>query len=204
MDTMTDTLTSIEISASTALDLFAGAAVIADNKQSKNLPVLYSVYLSAADSRLTLKASDRYRLIVGDTDATISGRITDAAISLPDTQRLIKFVKDSSKHNGFNLFLTIAGNMLTATIGSDSLTLPVELGITTPLNNESVDKLLNAPMESVAEIGVSAAYIASFNKVPGDNGRLGLKFRGNKQIQIEISHATIQWTALLMPMRAGK
>jgi len=195
MSTITreSTLQTITAKAGDIADLLAGASVAAD-KGKNAVDTLAAVYLSATGGTITAAASDRYRLIAGEMAG--EGELAPSAIRLTDLKAILAATKGV---NG-EITFTRAGDSLSVAIGGTSLTVQLGSGVFPPYKHL-------IPSESAAVEGISfnPAFMADFAKVPCSNKSgvmLSMSFTGErKPIKVSIPHDTIQWAALLMPMR---
>jgi len=183
-------------------DLIAGAAIAAHAKP--DLHALYGVSISAAGGVMRAAATDRFRLIYGEIN-TGEGDLLDAAtVSLPDIKRLGVAIKALGKSVARQeITLSRLGDILTVTVGGDSLTLNL-VGATFPDYLHLFDGLTPKPVETVA---YNPLFLASFAKVPGSSKQIMNTFTFNgegKPVRVSIPHDLITWHALLMPMRISK
>jgi DNA polymerase III sliding clamp (beta) subunit (PCNA family) len=197
MDTMTreSTLQTVTAKASNIADLLTGAAIAAD-KGKAAIDSLAAVYLSATGGTITAAASDRFRLVAGELAG--EGELAPCAIRLGDLKNILAAVK--SERVSSEITFTRAGDSLSVAIGGTSLTVQLGTGVFPPYKHL-------IPNESAAVEGISfnPAYMADFAKVPCSNKAgtmLTMRFTGErKPIKVSIPHDTIEWAALLMPMR---
>ena len=196
MDTMTkeQTLESITAKSSDIADLLTGAAIAAD-KGKAAIDSLAAVYLSATGGTITATASDRYRLVAGELAG--EGELSPSAIRLGDLKNILAAIK-SEKVAG-QITFTRAGDSLSVAIGGTVLTVYLGTGKFPPYKH-----LLESESAAVEAISFNPSFMADFAKVPCSHkgGQLILTFMGErKPIKVAIPHDTIQWVALLMPMR---
>lgn len=192
-DTKLDTLT---ISAGNLEDLLLGASVAMD-KGKDSISRLGSVYLSATGGKVIAKASDRYRLIVGESELAGESELGECQIRANDVKNILATIK-ANKIAG-EITLTRVGDSLSVAIGGTSLSVYLG-GETFP----PYEHLLVGESVPVAGISFNATYMADFGKVPCSHkgGQLVVEFMGdNKPIKVTIPHNKITWSALLMPMR---
>lgn len=192
-DTKLDTLT---IKAQDLADLLLGASVAMD-KGKDSVSRLGSVYLSATDGKVIAKASDRYRLIVGEITIAGESDLGECQLLANDVKNILATIK-ANKIAG-EITLTRVGDSLSIAIGGTSLSVYL-LGETFP----PYEHLLAGGYAPVASISFNATYMADFAKVPCSHkgGQLVMQFIGDrKPIKVSIPHDKITWTALLMPMR---
>ena len=188
-----DTLTIV---AQDLADLLSGASVAMD-KGKDSVSRLGSVYLSAIGGKVIAKASDRYRLIVGESEIAGESELGECQIRANDVKNILATIK-ANKVAG-EITLTRAGDSLSIAIGGSSLTIYLG-GETFP----PYEHLLAGESVPVAGISFNATYMADFGKVPCSykGGQLVVAFMGeSKPIKVTIPHDKITWTALLMPMR---
>lgn len=192
-DTKLDTLT---ISAGDLEDLLIGASVAMD-KSKDSVSRLGSVYLSATGGKVIAKASDRYRLIVGEITLAGESDLGECQLRANDVKNILTTIK-ANKIAG-EITLTRVGDSLSVAIGGTSLSVYLG-GETFP----PYEHLLAGESVSVAGISFNATYMADFGKVPCSHkgGQLVVEFMGDrKPIKVTIPHNKITWNALLMPMR---
>lgn len=200
MNTLTkeQTLESITAPAADIAALLIGASVAAD-KGKNAVDSLAAVYLSATGGTITACASDRYRLVAGELAG--EGELAQAAIRLSDLKAILAAIK--SEKVSREITFTRGGDNLSVAIGGTSLTIQLGTGKFPPYKHL-------IPSESAAVDGISfnPAYMADFAKVPTSNmggSMLSMEFSGErKPIKVTIPHDSIQWAALLMPMRVNK
>ena len=192
-ETKLDTLT---IGAGDLADLLSGASVAMD-KGKDSISRLGSVYLSATGGKVIAKASDRYRLIVGEIALAGESDLGECQIRANDVKNILTTIK-ANKVAG-EITLTRVGDSLSVAIGGTSLSVYLG-GETFP----PYEHLLVGESVPVAGISFNATYMADFGKVPCSHkgGQLVVEFMGdNKPIKVSIPHNKITWSALLMPMR---
>ena len=192
-ETKLDTLT---INTSELADLLNGASVAMD-KGKEAISRLGSVYLSASGGKVIAKASDRYRLIVGESELAGESELGECQIRANDVKNILATIKANKVAR--DITLTRAGDSLSVAIGGTSLSVYLG-GDTFP----PYEHLLAGESVPVAGISFNATYMADFGKVPCSHkgGQLVVEFLGErKPIKVAIPHDKITWTALLMPMR---
>lgn len=192
-ETKLDTLT---INASELADLLNGASVAMD-KGKEAISRLGSVYLSTSGGKVMVKASDRYRLIVGESELAGESKLGECQIRANDVKNILATIKANKVAR--EITLTRVGDSLSVAIGGTSLTIYLG-GETFP----PYEHLLAGESVPVAGISFNATYMADFGKVPCSHkgGQLVVEFLGErKPIKVAIPHDKITWTALLMPMR---
>lgn len=197
MSTLTDTkLDTLTINAATLDDLLLGAIVAAD-KGKNALPKLSAIYLTAGDGVITATATDRYRLIAGEVAG--EGTLSQTMIRLEDAKRITAAIK-AIKRLG-DITLDRVGDMLTVRINRSGDTLTITAGYDTfpPYKH-----LLTGDPVAISELRLDVDLLASFAKVPSSGGGHHFTFTGDrKPVHVAISHESIKWYALLMPMKTN-
>jgi DNA polymerase III sliding clamp (beta) subunit (PCNA family) len=189
-----ESLNNIEVAGDQLLTLLEGVSSHAG--KDKHLPTLNAVEIEGGGGLLVARATDRYRLIEGGARA-LDGSLDKALISLDDTKRIMALAK-ARKVN--RVALNRLGDSLTVSSLGDSLTVSL-LGGTFP----PTEHLFNAsegepsPIEGVA---FNPAFMADYAKIAGKGAAIKVYFMGEgKPIRVRITSDTINWRALLMPMR---
>jgi hypothetical protein len=200
---MTDQGLALTIKPALLNDLLTGALVAAD--KSPLAPIaLYSVLLVSDGQTLTATATDRYRLITGSV--AVTGGAFTALISGHDITRLIKLAKDQA--TGADLTLSLIGDLFTLSGTGNTITAKVMSDKFPPyeqLFTRKVAVIKPAPVEnSGITIGLNSKLLATFDKVPHSKGApMSLDLvSANDPVLIKISHDSITWRAILMPMRS--
>lgn len=189
-----DSLNALEIEGGLLLELLEGVSTHAG--RDKSLPTLNAVEVEGGGGLLIARATDRYRLIEGGAKA-LEGSLDKALVSLDDTKRIITLLK---AHKAHRIGLNRIGNALTVSALGDSLTVTLLEGIFPP-----TEHLFNAsegeskPIEGVA---FNPAYFTDYAKIAGKGNAVKIYFTGDgKPMRVRITSDTINWRALLMPMR---
>ena len=202
METMTDnkiitagpSLNNLELAGDQLLELLEGVSTHAG--RDKSLPTLNAVEIEGGGGLLVARATDRYRLIEGGARA-LDGSLDKALISLEDTKRVIALAK---AHKAHRIGLTRIANALTVSALGDSITVTLLEGKFPPteeLFNKSEGE--PSPIEGVA---FNPALMADYAKIAGKGAAIKIYFTGEgKPMRVRITSDTINWRALLMPMR---
>lgn len=198
MDTMTDTMQTVTVSADTFRDLLTGTALFMDTSKDA-MPRLSCIYLSITGGEIKAHATDRYRLITGTMKG--EGELGDIAIRSNDVKSILADLKTlpKGKFMRHEITLSRAGDILTVTIGSSSRTVYLA-GETFP----PYEHLFSNTRLSVEKITFNPNFMAILAKVPTDSktGQLTVEFNGDvKPIQFTIPHDSVKWRGLIMPMR---
>lgn len=196
MDTIQETkLDTLTLNAGEFADLLTGASVAMD-KGKDAISRLGSVYLSAGEGKVTAKATDRYRLIVGKIAG--EGELSEVQILALDVKNILATVKANKLAR--EITLTRAGDILSIAIGSTTFNVIIPDSHPFP----PYEHLIEGESVPVGAISFNASYMADFAKVPCSHkgGQLVMEFLGEaKPIKVTIPHNSIKWSALLMPMR---
>ena len=189
-----ESLSIIELEGALLVELLEGVSSHAG--KDKSLPTLNAVEVEGGSGLLIARATDRYRLIEGQARA-LGGSLDKALISLEDIKRIITLAKE---HKSNLVSIMRAGNSVSVSSLGDSLNLVIREGSFPP-----VDHLFKASEgEPVAVEGVAfnPAYFTDYAKIAGRGAAIKVYFTGNgKPMRVRITSDTINWRALLMPMR---
>ena len=203
MDTMTGnksetveggSLSLIELEGGLLLELLEGVSSHAS--KDKGLPMLNAVEVEGGGGLLIARATDRYRLIEGGA-RVLDGSLDKALVSLEDIKRIITLAK---AHKPNLVSITRLGNALTVSSLGDSLTVTLLEG-TFPPTADLFAKSEGEP-SAVEGMAFNPALMADYAKIAGKGAAIKLYFTGeNKPMRVRITSDTINWRALLMPMR---
>ena len=202
MDTMQDnkittageSLSFIELEGALLLELLEGVSSHAG--RDKSLPVLNAVEVEGEGGTLIARATDRYRLIEGGA-RVLEGSLDKALISLDDIKRVITLTK---AHKAHRVALNRLGDSLTVSSLGDSLTVTL-LGGTFPPTAHLFTDSEGEPV-AVEGMAFNPAFMADYGKIAGKGAAIKVYFTGeNKPMRVRITSDTINWRALLMPMR---
>ena len=183
------------------LDLLIGASGATGSKNES--PMFRNVYLSAKNYVLTARATDRYRLIVGTTKAIVGiknvedGDLEEVALE-PNAIKSLKLFLTGKKMT--EVTLTVKDGQFTVSQLGQQVTVN-----STKLRDFPTTAHLLEQVKPSLESGtfhLNLKLLASFAKVPTDEERSEFRFNSDaKAVRIEISHDSIAWECLLMPMR---
>ena len=197
MDTIQETnlvTNTLTVKAIAVIELLEGS--ITHAAKGKDAPhALNSVQLLGGAGGLVARATDRYRLIEGKIEG--EGHLDHTLIALDDIKRLIDLVK--ANKIALVTFNRI-GDLLTISAAGSSLTLNI-LDANYP---NSFGDLFNKASESVAtdKANFNPAYFADYAKIAGKGNAVSITFTGeNKPMAIGVKGNSVEWRALLMPMR---
>jgi DNA polymerase III sliding clamp (beta) subunit (PCNA family) len=189
-----ESLNNLELAGDQLLELLEGVSTHAG--RDKSLPTLNAVEIEGGGGLLVARATDRYRLIEGGARA-LDGSLDKALISLEDIKRVIALAK---AHKAHRIGLTRIANALTVSALGDSLTVTLLEGKFPP----TADLFAKSEGEPSAVEGVAfnPALMADYAKIAGKGAAIKIYFTGDgKPMRVRITSDTINWRALLMPMR---
>jgi DNA polymerase III sliding clamp (beta) subunit (PCNA family) len=187
-------LSFIEIEGGQLLTLLEGVSTHAG--RDKSLPVLNAVEIEGGGGALTARATDRYRLIEGQARG-LEGSLDKALISLEDIKRIITLAK---AHKNNLVSITRLGNALSVSSLGNVATFNLVEG-TFPPTNELFDKSEGEP-SPIEGVAFNPALMADYAKIAGKGAAIKIYFTGEgKPMRVRITSDTINWRALLMPMR---
>jgi DNA polymerase III sliding clamp (beta) subunit (PCNA family) len=202
METMTEdkskitgeSLSFIEVEGGQLLTLLEGVSSHAG--RDKSLPTLNAVEVEGKSGNLTARATDRYRLIEGQARA-LEGGLDKSLISLDDIKRIITLAKE---HKPNRVNITRLGNALTISSLGDSLTITLREGTFPPTEQLFTD--CEGEPSAVEGMAFNPAFMADYAKIAGKGAAIKVYFTGEgKPMRVRITSDTINWRALLMPMR---
>ena len=189
-----ESLNYLELAGDLLLELLEGVSSHAG--RDKSLPTLNAVEVEGGGGLLVARATDRYRLIEGGARA-LEGSLDKALISLEDIKRIITL---SKAHKSNLVSITRLGNSLTVSSLGDSLSVTL-LGGTFPPTADLFAKSEGEP-SPVEGVAFNPAFMADYGKIAGKGAAIKLYFTGEgKPMRVRLTSDTINWRALLMPMR---
>jgi len=187
-------LNNLELEGALLLELLEGVSSHAG--KDKSLPTLNAVEIEGGGGLLVARATDRYRLIDGGARA-LYGSLDKALISLEDTKRVIALAK---AHKAHRIGLTRIANALTVSALGDSLTVTLLEGKFPP--TEELFNKSEAEPSPIDGVAFNPALMADYAKIAGKGAAIKVYFTGEGQpMRVRITSDTINWRALLMPMR---
>jgi DNA polymerase III sliding clamp (beta) subunit (PCNA family) len=189
-----ESLNNIELEGGLLLELLEGVSTHAG--RDKHLPTLNAVEVEGEGGLFIARATDRYRLIEGQA-RSLDGSLDKALISLDDIKRIITLAK---AHKAHRIGLTRLGNALTVSALGDSLTVTLLEGTFPPTAHLfDASEGESKPIEGVA---FNPAFFTDYAKIAGKGAAIKVYFTGEgKPMRVRITSDTINWRALLMPMR---
>ena len=200
--TQEQTLVTLTINRDLLTDLITGALVAAD-KSKAALSRTGSIYLGVSNGKITVKSTDRYRLVYGAADIDALD-IEDMQILVADAKRILALIKDNKMAS--DITLTRAADSLSVAALGNSLTIYL-MGDKFP----DIEQLMSKDLADLSAISLNAEYLGSFAKVPTSDkeNRIDLQFTASSiggqtmatQIKIHVPHDSIDWRCLLMPMK---
>jgi DNA polymerase III sliding clamp (beta) subunit (PCNA family) len=184
----------VELEGASLLTLLEGVSSHAG--KDKSLPTLNAVHIESEGGLFKAKATDRYRLIEGSLP-TLDGRLEPSLISLDDIKRVIALCK---AHKANLVSIIRLGNTITVSSLGDIVTLDLLDGTFPPTEHIFSD----SEREPVAidSVAFNPAFMADYAKIAGKKAAIKVYFTGEgKPMRVRITGHTINWRALLMPMR---
>jgi DNA polymerase III sliding clamp (beta) subunit (PCNA family) len=189
-----ESLNYLELAGDLLLELLEGVSSHAG--RDKSLPTLNAVEVEGGGGLLVARATDRYRLIEGGA-RVLEGSLDKALISLEDIKRIITL---SKAHKSNLVSITRLGNSLTVSSLGDSLSVTL-LGGSFPPTADLFAKSEGEP-SPIEGVAFNPAFMADYGKIAGKGAAIKLYFTGEgKPMRVRITSDTINWRALLMPMR---
>ncbi len=189
-----ESLNLIEIEGALLLELLEGVSSHAG--KDKSLPTLNAVEIEGGGGLFIARATDRYRLIEGQA-RDLSGSLDKALISLEDIKRIIALAKE---HKSNLVSITRLGNAVTVSSLGDSLNFMLRDG-TFPPTADLFAKSEGEP-SPIDSVAFNPAFMADYGKIAGKGAAIKIYFTGEgKPMRVRITSDTINWRALLMPMR---
>jgi hypothetical protein len=189
-----ESLNLIEIEGALLLELLEGVSSHAG--KDKSLPTLNAVEIVGGGGLFIARATDRYRLIEGQA-RDLSGSLDKALISLEDIKRIIALAKE---HKSNLVSITRLGNAVTVSSLGDSLNFMLRDG-TFPPTADLFAKSEGEP-SPIDSVAFNPAFMADYGKIAGKGAAIKIYFTGEgKPMRVRITSDTINWRALLMPMR---
>jgi DNA polymerase III sliding clamp (beta) subunit (PCNA family) len=189
-----ESLNLIEIEGALLLELLEGVSSHAG--KDKSLPTLNAVEVEGEGGLFIARATDRYRLIEGQA-RDLSGSLDKALISLEDIKRIIALAKE---HKSNLVSITRLGNAVTVSSLGDSLNFMLRDGTFPP--TEDLFAKSEAEPSPVEGVAFNPAFMADYGKIAGKGAAIKVYFTGEgKPMRVRITSDTINWRALLMPMR---
>jgi DNA polymerase III sliding clamp (beta) subunit (PCNA family) len=189
---------SLKIMGALLLELLEGVSSHAG--RDKSLPTLNAVEVEGEGGLLIARATDRYRLIEGQARALegyLECSLDKALISLDDIKRIIALLKD---HKSSIMSVTREGDYLTVSVLDSSLRVRVLEG-TFPPTSDLFSKSEGEPV-AVEGVAFNPVFFTDYAKIAGKGAAIKIYFTGdNKPMRVRITSDTINWRALLMPMR---
>jgi DNA polymerase III sliding clamp (beta) subunit (PCNA family) len=189
-----ESLNTLEVEGALLLELLEGVSTHAG--RDKHFTRLNAVEVEGESGLLIARATDRYRLIEGGAKA-LEGRLDKALVSLEDVKRVIALVK---AHKSNLVSFSRLGDYLTVSALGDSLTVTL-LDDTFPPTEHLFTASEGEP-SAVEGMAFNPAFMADYAKIAGKGAAIKVYFTGEgKPMRVRITSDTINWRALLMPMR---
>ena len=189
-----ENLNALEVEGALLLELLEGVSSHAG--RDKSLPTLNAVEIEGGGGLFIARATDRYRLIEGGARA-LEGSLDKALVSLDDTKRIIALLK---AHKAHRIGLNRIANALTVSALGDSLTVTLLEG-TFPPTAHLFEASEGEPV-AIEGVAFNPVFFTDYAKIAGKGAAIKVYFTGEgKPMRVRITSDTINWRALLMPMR---
>lgn len=180
-------------------ELVTGALVGADKSKSATSNI-GSIYLSIDGGDIVVKATDRYRLVMGSAYVGIDP-LSECQILVADAKRILTLLKENKAYVANMVTLSRVGELLTISMNGSAITINL-MGNKFP----DVSNLFKSS-EPISSLSLNAELLGSFAKVPSSakDSQIYLDFMGErKAIKIKVPHDTIEWECALMPMKDNR
>lgn len=216
---MTATLTAIPTATATTvrgsqLRAALTAATLSADKGGRTcmVPILAAVRITRVGAKLTVLATDRYRLTRAIIPVDMTGQLeefdgNDFAVTIPvaDVARVLALVpRPAAKLEHFTLTLEVDELGTLVATGWDGSTVRV-VGMTEEYPR--VDSLITGltPVEPTDRIGFDPRLLADIAKMPGLNRNVFFDLRGaTKPVTATWSDDGVDYLHLLMPVRESR
>jgi DNA polymerase III sliding clamp (beta) subunit (PCNA family) len=189
-----ESLNALEIEGALLLELLEGVSTHAS--KDRHFRNLNAVAIEGGGGLFIARATDRYRLIEGGARA-LEGSLDKALVSLDDVKRIIALLK---AHKAHLVGLNRIGDTLTVSALGDSLTVTL-FDVAFPPTAHLFDASEGEPV-AVEGVAFNPAFFTDYAKIAGKGAAIKVYFTGEgKPMRVRITSDTINWRALLMPMR---
>jgi hypothetical protein len=200
MTTATLENNKVMIPARDLADLIAGAMTMQDKDAPSSI---LGLELSASKNTFTVRATDRYRMVVGITRAireiteSDPGDLAPIALSWVDAKQVLTFLKSEK----MGIMITVRDGEINFR-GSSSISVRQWDMLKLPDFSTILARVAGDPVP-LGKIKVNAKLLAELGKIPHDATKgMDLSFYGeNQPIKVTLSHDLIAWDVLIMPMR---
>lgn len=197
METMTSTIINARVKATAFHSLLSGALSHAHKRD--DLPALCGVYLGREAGAINARATDRYRLIVGEIESEGEGEGEGVRLAYDDVKRLISSL---SKVKRGEVEITIAGDLVSVKVEGSTLTFTGYATTFPPYRHLFPQEGETFP--DMPSVSFNPSFFADYGKIVGKKGQVIIRQQGqNKPYQVTIfpEDSAVKWQALLMPMR---
>ncbi len=196
-NTQEKVMTSASVEAPRFHDLIAGALTHAS--KDKTLPGLNGIYLGREEGKIIAVATDRYRLIEGKVESEGEGESKPVRLSYDDAKALASTL---SKIKRGIVTITMAGDIINISASGYTYEIPAHLDELPPYRH-FFDDLDRSPVD-FPHLSVNPSFFADYGKIIGKRGSVIVRQWGaNKPYHIQLTDTTVEWRAMLMPMRVS-
>lgn len=201
-------MTTIVVQAGALRDLLTGCLLSVGKDYA--LPVLTMVQLRAAGGSLRAACTDRYSLVRGEVKATIEGEDVEVLVPAELASRIVKLTPKAPRFGAeaWSATLTVEYSVaaLPATLTGrwlDGTVVAGDLGVGA---FPKVDALFpeGEPVPT-GEVMFNPAKLAALSKLPRAHNLapLQLTFHNRGMAVLTVEHDSVEWNALLMPVRVN-
>ena len=199
METNTKEKTIVTVTASASLfrDLIAGALTHAGKDES--LSRLCGIYIGREEGKILAVATDRYRLIEGKIESEGEGESKPVRLAYGDAKALSSALAKVKRERAG---ITLAGDIVSVTVAGSTYTYTAHLDDLPPYRH-LFDEMDRPPVD-FPHLSVNPSFFADYAKIIGKRGSVVVRQYGaHKPYHIQLTDTTVEWRAMLMPMRVS-
>lgn len=193
-------IVTVTASASLFRDLIAGSLTHAGRDES--LSRLCGIYIGREEGKIFAVATDRYRLIEGKIESEGEGESEPVRLTYGDAKDLVSAL---AKVKGERVEITLAGDIVSVTLAGKSAgsrTYTAHLDDLPPYRHLFDE--LDLPPVAFPHLSVNPSFFADYGKIIGKRGQVIVRQYGaNKPYHIQLTDTTVEWRAMLMPMKVS-
>ena len=190
-------IVTVTASASLFRDLIAGSLTHAGRDES--LPRLCGIYIGREEGKIVAVATDRYRLIEGKIESEGEGESKPVRLAYGDAKALSSALAKVKRER---VEITLAGDIVSVTVAGSTYTYTAHLDDLPPYRHFFDE--LDLPPVAFPHLSVNPSYFSDYGKIIGKRGSVVVRQYGaNKPYHIQLTDTTVEWRAMLMPMRVS-
>jgi DNA polymerase III sliding clamp (beta) subunit (PCNA family) len=191
------TIVTVTASASLFRDLIAGSLTHAGRDES--LPRLCGIYIGREEGKMIAVATDRFRLIEGKIESEGEGESKPVRLAYGDAKALSSALAKVKRER---VEITLAGDIVSVTVSGSTYTYTAHLDDLPPYRH-LFDEMDRPPVD-FPHLSVNPFYFSDYGKIIGKRGSVIVRQYGaNKPYHIQLTDTTVEWRAMLMPMRVS-